>query len=76
MRAGEHPPQVVGLHSTGEPEPRGSGALPSAGRLACVGVVRRRVAGGVDEPVDALVLKLEKVVLLADGELGDREHTM
>jgi hypothetical protein len=76
MRSGEQASQVVGLHSTGEPEPRGSGTRPPARRLARVGVERSRATGGVDECVDALVFDLEEVVLLAGGELGDREHTM
>jgi hypothetical protein len=63
MRSGEEPSQIVGLHTAREPEPRGACSGPSTGRLARVGVVRRRAAGVVVERVDALVLDLEEVVL-------------
>jgi hypothetical protein len=76
MLAGEQPSQLVRLHNTREPESRCAGSGRPAGRLARVGVVRQRAARAVHDRVDALVLDLEEVVLLAGGELGDRQHTL
>jgi len=76
IETGEESSQRIRLHGTAEPEPRGARSGPAARRLARIHVVRRRSVGRRPSRVEALVLDLEEVVLLARGQLGDREHTL
>jgi hypothetical protein len=75
IEAGEQSSQVIRLHGIAEPETRRARSGPAARRLAGIRVVRRRSVERRPGRVEALMLDLEKVVLLARGQLGDREHT-
>ncbi len=71
VETGEESSQVVRLHGTAEPEPRGARFRPATRCLARIRVVRRRCVGQFAGRIDALVFRLEEIGLLAGGELGD-----